>query len=272
MGFADRALTTIVVTHNSAAVLSDCLESLNRCAVGPVIVVDNASNDRSADLAEAAGAEVHKRPRNEGFARAANFGARAARSPFLCFLNPDCTVEAGLFSLAADALREHPRCIALPCFLHDDGEIIRGCQPGYTRKKLLADIIENNRGWSRLVRLLKRLPTYDARSWQWPLCACAFIEKEFFFEAGGFDERYFLYMEDVELGLSISRIGGTIAALDATVRHHAQTGSSVSPDRRLMLLNTARLQYARRHYGPGFEHLLRTLMPVHGRMVVEEAG
>ena len=157
----------------------------------------------------------------------------------------------------------------MPEFIHDDGTVVRGGQPGYTWKKMLADIIETNRGWPRVVRLLKRLPGYDARSWQWPLCACAFIARDLFFEAGGFDEQYFLYMEDVELGLAIARAGGSVAAIDATVRHHAQLGSSVSSARRLVLLNAARLQYARRHYGACFERLLRMLIPEHRLAAVE---
>lgn len=270
MGFAERELTTIIVTHNSAAVLPDCLASLESCRVEPVLVVDNASSDNSVDLARAAGAQVHELSRNNGFARAANHGARAARSEFLCFLNPDCIVESGLLEIAAQALRQRERCVALPDFLHDDGRIVRGCQPGYTRKKILADIIETNRGWPLVVRVLKYLPGYDARSWQWPLCACAFIARDFFFEAGGVDEQYFLYMEDVEFGLSIARAGGAVKALESTVRHHARLGSSVSSARRTVLLNTARLQFARRHYGVFFERMLRMLMSGNRRTAAGE--
>ncbi|WP_026939230.1 glycosyltransferase family 2 protein [Holophaga foetida] len=271
MGFVERELTTVIVTHNSAAVLSDCLASLKRCASGPVLVVDNGSTDGSAELARAAGAVVHELGQNTGFAKAANHGARAAQSPFLCFLNPDCAVDAHLLEIAAEMLRQHKQCIALPSFLHDDGITIQGCQPGYTWEKLLADVLENNRNWPRVVRLIKRLPGYDAQNWQWPLCACAFIAKDVFLGLGGFDEHYFLYMEDVELGLSMLRAGGVVAALDATVRHHAQTGSAVSPDRRLRMLNTARLQYARRHYGACFEWLLRLLVPQHRRTATQGA-
>jgi N-acetylglucosaminyl-diphospho-decaprenol L-rhamnosyltransferase len=271
VGFVEGELTTVIVTHNSAAVLPDCLDSLKRSSSGSVIVVDNASTDRSVAIARAAGAEVHELDRNTGFAKAANQGARAARSSFLCFLNPDCRVDDPLLEAAANVLRQRGRCIALPRFLHDDGSVVPGCQPGYTRKKLLADVIENNFGWPRVIRLLKRMPGYDARGWQWPLCACAFIQKELFLEVGGFDERYFLYMEDVELGSSICQAGGVITGLDATVHHHAQTGSAVSLEHRVKLLNTARLQYARRHYGAGFEWLLRRLVPEHRRMAEGEA-
>jgi N-acetylglucosaminyl-diphospho-decaprenol L-rhamnosyltransferase len=268
-GFVEGELTTVIVTHNSAATLPDCLAALNGCHAGPVLVVDNASNDGSVALARGAGAEVHELSRNHGFAQAANHGARAAHSPFLCFLNPDCIVETGALEIAAAMLRQDGRRMVVPDFLHDDGTIVRGCQPGYTWKKILADIIETNRDWPRVVGRLKQLPGYDNRSWQWPLCACAFASRDLFFEVGGFDERYFLYMEDVELGLAIAQAGGTVAALDATVRHHAQLGSSVSSARRLALLNSARLQYARRHYGKCFERLLQMLLPDRRRTSAE---
>jgi N-acetylglucosaminyl-diphospho-decaprenol L-rhamnosyltransferase len=269
MGFAEGDLTTIIVTHNSALVLSDCLSALSDFRAGHVLVVDNASNDRSVEIARAAGVEVLELSRNQGFARAANHGARAAKSGFLCFLNPDCIVEAGLFAIAAKTLEQNRRCVALPDFLHEDGAIVRGCQPGYSWKKILADIIQTNRGWPRVVSMLKRLPGYDDPNRQWPLCACAFIARDLFFEAGGFDEQYFLYMEDVELGQSIIRAGGAVVALDATVRHRERLGSSVSYIRRKTLLNTARLQYARRHYGICFEKLLRILIPGHRQMAAE---
>ena len=269
MGFAEGELTTIIVTHNSALVLANCLAALAGCSAGQVLVVDNASSDNSVELARAAGAKVHELGYNLGFARAANHGARVAQSGFLCFLNPDCIVEAGLLQMAAQALRQNARCVALPDFLHENGTIVRGCQPGYTWKKILADIIDNNRGWPRVVKLIKRLPEYDDRNWQWPLCACAFISRDLFFEAGGFDEQYFLYMEDVELGESIVRAGGAIVALNSTVRHHARLGSAVSHARRMALLNKARLQYARRHYGKCFERLLRILMPQSRLMAIE---
>ena len=272
MGFAERELTTVIVTHNSAAVLTDCLASLKACSAGHVLVVDNASRDGSVALARDGGAEVYVLNQNYGFAYAVNYGARMAQSPFLCFLNPDCLVDARLLEIASPLLRKHGRCVAVPDFLHDDGTIVQGCQPGYTWKKILADIIEVNRGWSRIVQLIKRLPDYHTQSWQWPLCACAFISRDFFFEAGGFDEQYFLYMEDVELGLAITQLGGNVMRLDSRVRHHAQRGSSASSAYRIKLLNTARLQFARRHYGIFFERLLRIFLPDNGRAAAHGDG
>jgi len=260
MRIDQKEVTTVIVTYNSAAVLTDCISSLQKCSSGPVIVIDNASSDCSVQIARAACVEVHELSQNYGFAYAANYGASAAQSPYLCFLNPDCIFDVSLLKTASETFLKSERCVAVPDFIHDDGQIVRGCQPGYTWIKILADCIENNRNWPRLIEVLKCLPGYNSRQWEWPLCACAFISKKFFFEVGGFDKEYFLYMEDVELGNAIYRYGGTIESLDARVYHHAQTGSTITAARRMMLLNRARLQYARKHYGAFFEGVLRMLI------------
>jgi len=255
-----KELTIVIVTYNSAVALTDCLSSVKKSLSGPIIVVDNASSDCSVQIARAAGVEVHELSQNYGFAHAANYGACAAQTTFLCFLNPDCIYDASLLKTASETLLKSERCVAVPGFIHDDGQIVRGCQPGYTWIKVLADCIENNRSWPRLLNILKYSPGYNAKKWQWPLCACAFCSKEFFLKVGGFDKKYFLYMEDVELGNSIYQLGGTIETLDARVIHHAHTGSSISAEQRLMLLNRARLQYARKHYGAFFERVLHMLI------------
>jgi len=256
MSINQRELTTIIVTYNSAAVLTDCISSLKKCLSGRIMVIDNASSDRSVLIARAAGVEVHELSQNYGFAFAANYGASAAQSTYLCFLNPDCVFDVSLIKSASETFLKSERCVAVPDFIHDDGQIVRGCQPGYTWIKILTDIIENNRKWPRLIEVLKCLPRYDSKKMEWPLCACAFISKKFFFEVGGFDQEYFLYMEDVELGHAIHRLGGTIESLETKVYHHAHTGSKISAVRRMVLLNRARLQYARKHYGAIFERVL----------------
>jgi len=260
MRIDQKEITTVIVTYNSADALADCLSSLKKCSSGPLMVVDNASSDCSVQIARAAGVEVHELRQNYGFAYAANYGASAAQSPYLCFLNPDCVFDINLFETVSEILSKNERCVAIPDFIHDDGQIVRGRQPGYTWIKVLADCIENNRDWPRVVNMLKCLPGYNSKHWQWPLCACAFISKNFFFEVGRFNTSYFLYMEDVELGNAICQLGGTIESLGTKVYHHAHTGSRISATRRMMLLNRARLQYARKHYGEFFERVLHMVI------------
>ncbi len=125
MGFSKRELTTLIVTHNSAAVLPDCLAALEACSAGQVLVVDNASSDGSVELARDAGAEVYALNQNYGFARAVNYGARAARSPFLCFLNPDCIVDAGLLRLPRNYSESTGVALQCPIFFTTTGRLLK---------------------------------------------------------------------------------------------------------------------------------------------------
>ena len=73
------SLAAIVVAHDSAEVLPECLAALARETI-PALVVDNASRDASTAVAEAVGAHVVRNARNEGYGRAANRGAPATRA------------------------------------------------------------------------------------------------------------------------------------------------------------------------------------------------
>jgi GT2 family glycosyltransferase len=173
--------------------------------------------------------------------------------------------------LSSEVLAEARQCIGrepdacyAPNFVYHGGIKQAGCQAGYTRLKLLSDMIETNGMAGRLSRRLKANPKYHATDWNWPLGTCFFVLKEHFLEVGGFDPAYFVYMEDVELGLSLKLAGKETRPLCGTLIHAAQTGSDICSDTRRNLVNDGRLKYARKHYGRLFYGLLR-LIAIAGR-------
>lgn len=257
------SLGIVIVTRDSAAALPACLTGIGRERMDTTVVVDNASRDASVAIARSAGARVVSLPENVGFGRAATLGARTIATPHLCFLNPDCEPEPELFDAGVSALRDGPRRCVAPVLVEPGGGI-PGAQPGYTRTKLLADLLESHYGrWS--VGLLRRLPSHHDGSWSWPHGACFFIGRDFFEALGGFDEAYFVYMEDVDLGRRIASAGGEVVALPERVVHRAGRGASLSRRRRRALLDAARLTYARRVYGRTFAALLRAVaLPADG--------
>lgn len=251
-------LTVILITHQSERALGPGLEQLARLPDLSVLVVDNASTDGTRALATRYGVTLDAQDRNLGFAAAANRGARLTRSPLLCFLNPDCLLDHATLTAARLALAAHPRACATPDLLQD-GSITPGRQPGYTWRKILADLAENNPRHHRLARRLRASPRHHDGRWHWPLGTCLFVPAEFFRQVGGFDERYFLYMEDVEFGWRVQQAGGEVISLGTQVTHAGQQGSAIAMEQRLHHLNTARIQFARRHYGPLLGALARRL-------------
>lgn len=244
-------LQIIIVAHQSATALARCLADLPRPYRARCLVVDNASTDGSAAVAERHGARVLAQAHNLGFARAANLGAAAATASHLCFLNPDCRPGAAVFEAALARLRAVPeRCLVAD--LDEPGSAtVAGRQPGYSAAKLLHDALVSNYRAGRLAAVLARRASFHDRRWHWPHGACFFIERRQFLALGGFDPRYFLYMEDVDFGLRLHAAGGVVETLAAQVPHAARSGARVSPTWRLWHLNAARVRYAAARHGVG---------------------
>lgn len=252
-----RSVTVIVVTYNSARTLPLCLDLLagQDCRI---IVVDNGSSDTSREIAEKAGARVISNPANLGFAKACNIGAAAAETEILCFLNPDCLLDRKTVSEAIRRIEHQSAALYVPGYIEWSGGRVEGRQPGYTRLKLLADVLETTR-LRRLTRRLRRMPAIDDRSWHWPLAACLFVHRDTFREVGGFDESLWLYMEDVRLGEDAARHGIPTLDLGRHVIHFGAMGSSTTGMSRTEILVSGRLRYAEKRYGKRFARFLALL-------------
>jgi N-acetylglucosaminyl-diphospho-decaprenol L-rhamnosyltransferase len=242
-------LAIIIVTHNSAKALAHCLDVLDAELKRGVVVVDNASVDDTLTVARNRGVAIISNARNTGFARAANLGAKSVSWPYLCFLNPDCQAERELFAQGLETIGMGVRRCAVPMLNEGIGRVIPGCQPGYTPLKLAADTLYSNYGDSPVYRWLQTRPRYHDPSWSWPHGACLFIQRDFFLTLGGFDEGFFLYMEDVDLGHRITAAGGEIVQLPVCLTHLAGRSCQIAGSMRLGLLNLGRILYARKKHG-----------------------
>lgn len=248
-------LTFVVVTYNSDLFLENALASAAR--LGRVVVVDNASQDRSIEIAGRWG-KVVRNGTNEGFARAANAGAAAAETRFVCFLNPDCFVTDAVAGAAVAALSSDPRQLLVPDYVTWSGHRTPGAQPGYSRTKVAADMLEAGGHWTAASRL-RRLHWHHDRGWAWPLAACLFVDRRVFLELGGFDRSYFCYMEDVALGRRAAQNRIPTVGLGHSVLHLEQQGAAVGAAERNSLLDAARRQYARQTYGAVFVFVVRAV-------------
>ncbi len=198
-----------MVTCNSVAALPSCLQALPR-ASGEIpwelIVVDNASSDDSA--AEVSrlcpDATVIVNERNRGFAAACNSGVEKAAGEFLLFLNPDVQMDPGTVEnfLEVFETRDDIGLVA-GRMRFPDNRFQANCRRFPTAYNLMF-----SRG-SAMLRLFGRwlghggeytLPDYE-KTTEIPAAAAAMvmIRKKVFDDIGGFDDRFFMYMEDTDL-------------------------------------------------------------------------
>jgi N-acetylglucosaminyl-diphospho-decaprenol L-rhamnosyltransferase len=216
-------VSVVVVVYESGPTLAECLSAV-RAQTYPdyeIILVDNASSDRTAQAAAQADPAIRliENPRNLGFAAAVNQGARAARGRWLALLNPDAFAEPAWLERLAAAARDNPdvHAFASRQLMADDP----------TRLDGLGDVMALA-GYPFRGGYTHKNPGALEPGWVFSACGGAMlIERDLFLRLGGFDERLFCYCEDVDLGYRLRLIGEpTLLVPDAVVRHvgSASTG------------------------------------------------
>lgn len=208
---AGAALTVVVVAHDSAADLRASLPPL-LAQLGPddgLVVVDNASADGSADRARALAprARVVEAGANLGFAGGCNLGARGASTPLLLFLNPDAVVAGGaLEALRAAAARQPSWGAWQPLVTTADPQIVN-----------TAGNVVHYLGiaWAGgLGRATAEIAPRDAEA-GFASGAALVVRREAWVAAGGFDERFFMYCEDLDLSLRLRLAGWRVGVVPA---------------------------------------------------------
>jgi GT2 family glycosyltransferase len=223
----------VVVTHASAAEITACLTSLPTQELARVVVVDNASPDDTVAVIKAlarANVEIVEQA-NLGFG-AGNDAGRArlpAGTEFVLFLNPDCSLERASLRALVDYLDAHPRCALVGPRLESDAAPLT---PGGALPTVLTELQPL---FPRVLgRLLPRrqLPPDVAASGPvgYVEGACMLVRTEAFDAVGGFDDRYFLCFEEMDLAHRINDNGWTVdVCTDATARHLVQRSRRRDP-------------------------------------------
>ncbi len=216
------ATTSVVIPNwNGMKWLDGLLTSLDAQTSKPleVIVVDNGSTDGSREHLAMNWPDVTVLhwDENRGFAAAANDGIHRSRGEFVALINTDIELEPDWLARAQDALNSSPQAASVatkmldlndPTKIYDTGNFLR------------RDGACEQRGRFRL-----DTGQFDSPGEVWSACAgAALYRRAAVIEAGGFEERFFTYLEDVELGLRL-RLSGWTCIYEPCVALHAGGGS-----------------------------------------------
>src|SRR5262245_17837050 len=211
-------VAVLIVNWNSRHLLRECLKALTVQTRSPdrVIIVDNHSTDDSLQLAGDLlnGVEVIRLPENAGFARANNIAAKAAgKVDALALLNPDAFPSREWLAALVRAAESQPDVGSFASRMLLDGEpdFLDGAGDSYH---------VSGRAWRNGHRARAREWPDGDREVFAPCAAAALYRRDAFEAAGGFDDQYFCYFEDVDLGFRL-RLRGfrCICVHDAVVRH-----------------------------------------------------
>jgi N-acetylglucosaminyl-diphospho-decaprenol L-rhamnosyltransferase len=242
----------VVVNHDAGVVMAGFLASLGSEEVAEVIVVDNASTDGSSDGLETdPGVHVVRNGANLGYGAGVNRGVAATEAEFILVSNPDVTLEPGAVETLMTAFRaDRTLAIAGPRIIDVEGARYPSARrfPSAVEAAghaLLGLVAPGNR-FSRRYRMAD-LDLAATTSVDWVSGACFMARRRALEELGGFDESYFMYLEDVDLCWRAHRAGWAVAYVPAAVVTHVQGVSTARrPYRMLVAHHRSAFRFASR--------------------------
>jgi N-acetylglucosaminyl-diphospho-decaprenol L-rhamnosyltransferase len=205
-------LTVLTVLHDSEAELAALMSSLEaHLPEAQLVVVDSGSSDGGPELARRwrdGAAELVQLCHNAGFGRSVNAGLPLARRPITAVLNPDVALgDASLAAAAREALRGPERLLA-PLVLRPDGSREDNAQREPGSPALLAHALVPGAVLPRpLDAVVEPWRSARPRRVGWPVGSCIVARTETLRRLGPFDERTFMYAEDLDLGLRAADAG-----------------------------------------------------------------
>ena len=265
-------LSIVIVNWNTRDLLRSCLKSIYAETKGPsfeIFVIDNASQDGSAEMIEQQFPKVHliRNTDNVGFARANNQAIARCKGRYILLLNPDTIVLDKALVKMVQFLDSHPTIGALGCkILRENGKIDPRCARHFPT--LLGDLFEQTKlsaKFSKSKLFGGYLMTYwdhnSDREVDVLSGACMMIRKEVIERVGPMDEDFFMYGDDIEWCYRIKRAGWKIFYYSKAAIIHIGDQSSKAVIARMGIEKLkSRCKFYRKHYGTLYAWAYKSLL------------
>jgi len=251
-------VTVVVVSWNTREHLSRCLDALEAAADGlrvETVVVDTASTDGSPAMVREKFPRVRliQSPDNVGFGRASNVGAAAGAGRAILLLNSDCEVAPRALAALLGALNTDPTLGAVFARLvNTDGTLQPSVHDALPTPWSQAAEVLFASSLKRALMAGVRRRHAAAHDVAWGGAACLLVRRTAFEAIGGFDPRFFMSMEDVDLCARLGAAGFRLRYLsDAVAVHHCGASTARRPRAMLRHAYLSRIAYFDKHF-PGW--------------------
>jgi len=228
----NKDLTVIIVEYKNTRVTREAVRSVRDCVTildHEIIVISNSSynaQEKNEFLRDFADVIVIFNAENAGFAKAVNQGIKVSKSKFILLLNPDAKLLDESISLAINFMDNHENVgIAGPKTVDWSGCIQDSCRSFLTLKGLF------ERTWKRISKqtasILDNMDYERPQSVDWVSGGCMLVRRHAIEEVGLLDERYFMYLEDMDWCRRFWLGGWKVWYLpEWTVEHTGERGST----------------------------------------------
>lgn len=219
-------VSIIILSYNTKQLLFQCLESVYKHVKfkHEVIVVDNDSQDGSTTMVkkEFSSVRLIKNKENLGFSKACNIGAAKSRGEYLLFLNSDTIINDNSVSRLLKEIEKDKEIAVVGGMLRNlDGTQERSFGNDYNLLNLAVMLF----GGDKLEKKLLKVPENPSEV-GWVSGGCMLVRKETFSLLNGFDERFFMYFEDVEFCYRCRKLGKKVIFNPHSLITHLGQGSS----------------------------------------------
>lgn len=248
----------VIVNWNAGDWLRRCVASIADHGSGLVdrtVVVDNGSTDGSLEFGACSSPpDLVATGANLGFARASNLGARGAAAPYLLFLNPDAALGEDTLRRAL-AFMEGPGATGVAAcgvrLVDENGATQRHCARFPGPRTFVGRAMGLGGLFPRLFPplFMEDFDHLESRRVDHVIGAFYLVRRELFESLGGFDERFFVYLEDLDLSLRVHEAGWQVHYLaEATAFHKGGGTSDQVKARRLYYSLRSRILYVFKHF------------------------
>ncbi len=254
-----KSTSIIIVNWNAGEQLYHCVNSVLKYSAGldiEIIVVDNGSTDNSLELISGLPKTTLKQMgQNLGFAKACNIGAKKSEGDFILFLNPDMIVFEDTFINLFNYIYKHDKPnigIYGIQLLDENGNIQKTC----ARFPSLWNLIVRTVGLDTINS--KVFKSYRMDDWDHSktkevdqvIGAFFLVKKDLFKKLNGFDERFFVYFEELEFSKRAHDLGFKTVYITESKAYHKGGGTSQKvKGKRLFYDSQSRIIYAFKHFG-----------------------